>query len=375
MNKILKRITWSGAVGINCEPTFEDKGADARGIHPGRFGSQYPRMAFFENGTWLIVYTVYRNNGYLADKNGGNTLVIAKSIDRGKTWNEIAQLSDPGRDLDNGQLLILTGQTVLLACRSVIWQTSYKLYIYKSTDGGSTWTRIGLIDENSGADEALGNPDRGVYEPHMLLLPDGSVSVMYASEKEACANPAFSQIIVQKNSRDGGITWAEEGLPVRDTKNSNARPGMPVWDRLQNGEYILVYEIIATEGGDVFWKTSLNGVTWPDGIGNRIPEQKGGSFILPLKEGGLLATSNTHHVSISNDGGKSWIVNPDSPWETLWMEAVDNGATCTVKDGNVWPAMYQINEREIVFVTSAGRKAGGNEIQFKVGTLIYEEQE
>ena len=68
MNKILKRITWSGAVGINCEPTFEDKGADARGIHPGRFGSQYPRMAFFENGTWLIVYTVYRNNGYLADK-------------------------------------------------------------------------------------------------------------------------------------------------------------------------------------------------------------------------------------------------------------------------------------------------------------------
>lgn len=224
MNKILKRITWSGAVGINCEPTFEDKGADARGIHPGRFGSQYPRMAFFENGTWLIVYTVYRNNGYLADKNGGNTLVIAKSIDRGKTWTEIAQLSDPGRDLDNGQLLILTGQTVLLACRSVIWQTSYKLYTYKSTDGGSTWTRIGLIDENSGADEALGNPDRGVYEPHMLLLPDGSVSVMYASEKEACANPAFSQIIVQKNSRDGGITWAEEGLPVRDTKNSNARP-------------------------------------------------------------------------------------------------------------------------------------------------------
>lgn len=374
--RILKEIEWKEPAVVNNEPQFSDNGLDARSIHPGKFGSQYPRMLFRKNGEWMIVYTVYRNNGYLADPYGGNTLVVAVSEDQGMHWKEIAELSDPGRDLDNGQLVELPDGTILLACRSVIWQQSYLLPVYRSFDNGFTWIRISVIDQNTGdVTGSLGNPDRGVYEPHMLLLSDDSVAVMYASEKYACSAPEYSQVISEKISADGGYTWSEERIVVCDSLKLKARPGMPVWDRCSDGSYILCYEIIATEGGDVFFKRSADGMEWEDGIGQRIPKQKGGAFVLPLDGDILLVTSNTHHVTFSNDAGTSWRVNPSSPWETLWEEAVDNGAVCTVENGNVWPAMYRINDRQILFVTSVGRAVnGGNNIQFRIGELRYEQE-
>ena len=372
----LAEIYWKKPVVINNEALSLDSGLDARLIHPGRFGSQYPRMLFRKNGVWMIVYTVYRNHGYLADPHGGNTLVVAISEDCGSSWREIAELSDPGRDLDNGQILELADGSLLLACRSVIWQQSYILPVYRSADNGMTWERISIIDENVGEKAgSLGNPDRGVYEPHMLLLDDGSVAVMYASEKYACSIPEYSQVISEKVSLDGGYTWGEELIAVRDLEKPRARPGMPVWDRCSDGSYVLCFEIIATEGGDVFLKRSADGVVWDNGLGQRVPMQKGGAFVLPLDENILLVTSNTHHVTFSSDGGRTWKVNPDSPWDTLWTEAIDNGAVCTVENGNVWPAMYRLNDHEIVYVTSVGRlDDGGNNIQFRIGELRYEQE-
>ncbi|MCY9695109.1 hypothetical protein [Paenibacillus alginolyticus] len=40
-----------------------------------------------------------------------------------------------------------------------------------STNGGSSWGYLSTIDEKNGAPGSLGNPDKGVYEPHMMMLP------------------------------------------------------------------------------------------------------------------------------------------------------------------------------------------------------------
>ena len=131
-------ISWDESVLINYTDFYTDAGADARGTYPGKFGSQFPRMLVTDDGTWYVAYTIYRNNGYLADANGGNELQISRSTNEGKTWEDIAIISDPGRDLDNAQMLELSNGDILLACRSVIWQQSYKLSVYKSSDGGYT---------------------------------------------------------------------------------------------------------------------------------------------------------------------------------------------------------------------------------------------
>jgi hypothetical protein len=89
-------------------------------------------------GKWLAAYTVSRNDGYQKDSSGGFELEIAGSTDEGKQWKRIACITDPGRDLDNAQIIQLPDKSILLACRSVHWQESYWLPVYRSKDNGNS---------------------------------------------------------------------------------------------------------------------------------------------------------------------------------------------------------------------------------------------
>ncbi|MFD1905848.1 sialidase family protein [Paenibacillus rhizoplanae] len=202
-------VVWGTSSTITDINTFTDAGPDARGIRPGTFGAEYARMIKLANGDWLAVTAIYDNNGYTKVSWGGTRLQVFRSTDNCRTWSLMSTLWEDGRDLDNGQFVQLTNGDILLAMRSVRWQESYKLRVYKSVNGGANWSFLSTIDENNGAPGALGNPDKGVYEPHMQLLNDGSVAVMYASEKHVTENPSYSQIISQKISTNGGPAGGE----------------------------------------------------------------------------------------------------------------------------------------------------------------------
>lgn len=345
---------WASPIQINEIPQFPDQGPDARGALPGTYGSQFPRLVKTGDQSWLAVYTIYRNNGYTKTPNGGTELEIAETIDNGLSWRTIATLTDPGRDLDNGQLVQLRDGSIILAYRSVIWQTSYRIQTSKSTDGGHTWTFQSTIDSNEGRPGELGHPDRGVYEPFMMLLDD-QLAVMYASEKYALANPAFSQVISMKISGDNGDSWGEETFPVRDRKNSRSRPGMPVWAQLQSGSFALVYELCETDGCNVWIKTTADWRNWGESMGQRVPHQLGAPFIFQLTDGRLLLTSNSFEFSISRDFGKTWYLNDTNPWKSK------------VEANNKWPSLYQFDEKRIAIVASQGRKEGGTTIQLRYG--------
>jgi hypothetical protein len=342
-------IEWGQTVLINNVPVYTDAGKDARGIHPGIFGSQYGRMLKLSNGEWLAVYAIYRNNGYTLDPRGGNELQLSRSSDNGRTWSKVAVITDPGRDLDNGQMIQLNEGTILLAARSVRWQESYRLPVYKSTDNGNTWTFLSTIDSNGGEPGSLGNPDKGMYEPHFNFLPDGRLAVMYASEKHVAETPSYSQIIAQKISVDDGATWGDE-IPVV-AEAGEARPGMPVWTQMKDGRYIAVFEVCATQGCNVFYKIFEDGTTWPKGIGTQIPDQLGGPYILSLSDGRLIITSNKSNISVSNDFGKSW-----QKIESAWSRTL-------------WPSLYQTGPNEVAAVNSVFRESGGNNIQIRFGKI------
>jgi 3-keto-disaccharide hydrolase/BNR repeat protein len=337
---------------INNVPTFTDAGSDARGISPGVFGSEYVRMLELSNGDWLSVYTIYDNNGYTRDPNGGTRLKVSRSSDHGRTWTALATITDPGRDLDNGQMVQLPNGDVLLACRSVRWQESYRLYVYKSTNLGATWSYLSTIDQNNGTPGSLGSPDRGVYEPHLDFLADGRLAAFYANEKHAKETPAYSQIISEKVSSDGGATWGSEIFAAWDTASSAARPGMPVWAKMNNGQYILTFEVCGTDGCNIHYKLSSNGTTWSSGVGTLIPNQLGAPFVVSLADGRLALSSNIHRLSFSNDYGATWYTNDTDPWpDTLWS------------------SVYQTGANEIAVVNSVPRSVGGHDIRLKFLSL------
>lgn len=344
-------IEWGRQVLINNVPVYSVAGKDARGIPAGIFGSQYGRMLRLANEEWLAVYTIYQNEGYTLDPNGGNELQLSRSRDNGRSWSEVVTISDPGRDLDNGQMIQLNDGTLLLAARSVRWQESYRLPVYRSTDNGNTWEFFSMIDSNEGSPGSLGNPDKGMYEPHFEILPDGKLAVMYANEVHVSGNPSYSQIISQKISTDKGASWGKENWVVYEPGQNESRPGMSVWTKMKNGKYIMVYEVCGPQECNVYYKTSDDGAEWPVGLGTIIPDQLGGPYILSLSDGRLVLTSNSSNISISSDYGKSW-QKVESAWERT-----------------LWPALYQTGKNEIAAMNSVPREEGGNNIQIRFGEL------
>jgi hypothetical protein len=348
-------LTWDAPVIINNMPVFKDAGKvkDAMDYfrYQGNYGSQYARMIILKNGNWLAGYTIARNNGYSKSPTGGLEIQISLSEDQGKHWKNLTIIADPGRDLDNTQMILLKDESILLACRSVRWQESYILPVFKSTDDGRSWIRFSVIDSVSGSPGSLGNPDKGIYEPHFNLLADGRLSVMYANEKHVTENPSYSQVISQKISDDNGQSWSKEIRVAYQPGHPDSRPGMPVWTKMKNGRYIVVYEICGPEKCQVHYKISENGTDWPTGLGTPIPDQIGGPYILALDEGELITTSNSGNISVSSDYGITW-----TKATRAWPRSF-------------WATLYQTGPDRIVSLNSVFRKEGGNNIQIKSGKI------
>ncbi|MES2829797.1 MAG: sialidase family protein [Bacteroidota bacterium] len=353
-------ITWGKTVVINNEPIV----VNTQPTHEDRtnYSSEYCRLLKIKEKTWLAAYTVSRNKGYMANPSGGLELEIARSTDNGQTWRPISLISDPGRDLDNAELTLLKDGSIVLACRSVRWQESYRLPVYKSSNKGVSWTKVSTIDANEGEPGELGKPDKGVYDPHILQMDNGDLSVLYANEKHVTEPDRLPQIISQKISTDMGKSWGEERMIVYKKGSDTSRPGMPVFTRMKNGEYILVYEICGSEACTVYYKTSPDGLQWPAGLGNYLLGfQIGGPFVLSLSDGRLVVTSNTGYISFSPDYGKTWN-NTAVPWKQAVLYSVDWTQT-------IWSSLYQFGPNEIAIATSIKRPGGGHNIQLRFGKV------
>lgn len=327
-------ISWAGTALVDEVPRFAANGPSAqRGWDPGVLGSQYGRLLRLPDGSWLAANQASLTNAYAHDPDGGLRIRVHRSHDRGRTWPVLGTISDPGRDLDNPQMILLPGGAILLACRSVIWGESYRLPVFRSVDGGRSWHRFSVIDD------VRGELHHGLYEPHLAFLPDRRLAVMYANESHA----GYSQVLSQRVSADGGRTWGPETWPAAQEGGGAARPGMPVWTRMRNGHYILVYEVCGIDARCyIHYKTSPDGTTWSAGHeGTRIPadqQQWSGPFVTSLTDGRLVLTSNSHHVSISEDFGATWRSTPTTPWTT-----------------GLWPSIYQTGPHEIAVVNSIER--------------------
>jgi hypothetical protein len=355
-------VAWEKSVLVNTVSNFADGGKDARGIEPGHFGSQYGRMTRLADGSWLIVYTIYDNNGYVyGDAHGlewqGNALQVARSTDGCRSWSVIATLRGDNRDLDNGEIIQLPNGELRMAFRSVRWQQSYRICIWRSVDGGITWRSLSQADANEGFPGSLGNPDKGVYEPDFCLLDDGTLALFYSSEKHVTENPAYSQIVSEKISNDGGRTWGNEIWVAWDPNASAERPGMPVVTKMANGQYLVVFEVVGSHQANVFCKTSNDGKTWNSGLGKPVPGQTGGPYVVSLNHGRLAVTSNTGNVSLSDDFGVSWRLNDPPAWGDGTIKAY------------WWLSVYQTGPDEIGVIASVPRASGGTDVRIRFGAL------
>ena len=281
------------------------------------------RMTRLKDGRWLCVNTLYP---------GPNSILqLEISADGARTWTPLATVAEPGRNLDNGEVIPLPGGDLRLTGRSVVdgrgMPRSYHLPVYGSRDGGRTWAFLSQVDTSEAPPHEPGQPSVGLWEPHFFFLPGGQLACAYANEKHSVAAPAYSQIVSERVSPDGGATWGKEIVLAAQTGGGGQRPGMPVLARLKNGQYIAVYEVVGVGDADVYFKTSRDGVSWPPGIGVHISCQHAGPWVTVLTSGRLVVTSCENQISYSDDGGATWLLATPPAWPI--------GHVLT------WPAVYQ----------------------------------
>src|SRR5262245_15150364 len=131
---------------------------------------------------------------------------IYKSIDAGKTWQRMGLAASE----HIGQILIdpRNSSVVYVAAQGPLWSAGGERGLYKTTDGGTTWTRVLHISDDTGISDLVFDPKN----------PD----VLYASSYQR--RRAVGQMIgggpeggIWK-SKDAGKTWTKlkNGLPKDD---------------------------------------------------------------------------------------------------------------------------------------------------------------
>ncbi len=294
--------------------------------------SSWARMVQLKDGSWLAAYMITTTP---------NRIRIKRSFDSMRTWQFMTEIGENGRDLDNPTLCLRPDGTVMLALRSIIAGSSYYIETYLSGDSGNSFQYQSQVEW----DHHLG----GVYEPYLYTLPNGNIACFYTSEVHRFETPAYSQILGEKVSSDGGQTWGPEIFAI--SQPGEARPGEANIVALPGAVLALFYEMCGSENCIGHVSYSTDGVTWP-GIGPAIPNTFQDVQAVGMNNGLIFATSNSKDIIFSQDYSNSWIDTRQHPFAF-----------------GVWPAIYQTGPNEIALVlTGAGDNGEAGEY-IRFGTL------
>ena len=327
---------------------------------------------------------------YIGVNNGG----VWKTTDYGRTWNPVFD-DQPTGSVGDIVMAPSDPKTIYVGCGEGLQRPDLSVGdgMYKSTDGGITWSHIGLQDaqqigglaidpkdKNRVFAAVLGHPyganaERGVYR-----TTDGGVTwqkVFYIDENtgavQVAIDPHNSNIVYADmwaarlapwengswngkqsglfKSIDGGTTWKklENGLP--STEQGLGRIGFCIapsnsrrlYATVDAGELGGIYR--SDDAGDTWRRVNADPRLW--GRGSDFAEVK----VDPLDED-IVYSANVV-VWKSTDGGTTWSAFRGAPggddYHRIWINPADNkimliasdqGAIITVNGGETFSSWY-----------------------------------
>lgn len=180
---------------------------------------------------------------------------IFKSTDAGRTWARMG-LEHTGRI---GRVLVHpTNPDVVLACAlGHAYGPQQERGVFRTTDGGTTWERVLFVDENTGCSELDMDPGN----PRKLFAGMWQFDIKtWGRESGGPGSGLFT-------SNDGGTTWARlrgQGLPTREVGKVKVAiaPSNPdrVYALIETGDG-LPWKGKETDRGQV-WRSDDGGGNW-----------------------------------------------------------------------------------------------------------------
>lgn len=275
-----------------------------------------------------------------------------KSIDGGKTWSHIGL-----KDVHQISRVLVhpkNPDVVFVAGMGHPYGPNDERGVFKSTDGGKTWQKILYINQNTCAMQVEMDPVN-----HNILYAD-----MWEHREGPWENGSWSG----KNSNlyksiDAGKTWKiiNKGLP--GVNEGLGRIGFSI----SNSNPKLLYATVdATTNGGIY-KSIDAGESWTLVTTERRLWGRGSDFaeikIHPKDPNKIYAANTASYVS--EDGGKSWTSFKGAPggddYHRIWINPVnpdimlftaDQGATITVNAGRTWSSWYNQPTAQLYHVST-----------------------
>ncbi len=258
---------------------------------------------------------------------------VYKSTDAGKTWKKMGL--DQSQHIARIVIHPKDPNTVFVAVQGALYSKSSQRGIYKSTDGGATWKNVLYVDEKTGCAELsmdMNNPTilyAAMWEHGRLpwkVISGGPGSGLY-------------------KSTDGGEHWEkmQEGLPKEMGK-------MAISVCRSNSEkvYALIESDSDKELGGLFVSNNA-GKSWSRVSNDHRLVQRAWYYIElftdPMNDQVIYVLSAP--ALRSNDGGKTWenLSGTHGDYHDLWINpqnsknmviANDGGAAVSVNKGKTW---------------------------------------
>ncbi len=330
------------ATGIPGDPSTYYFGSTGGGVWKSVDGANTWKPVFDHEGSATIgslaVAPSDPNIVYVGTGEGcirGNTTEgdgVYKSIDGGATWKNLG-LKDTRAV---GKLIVnpKNPDIVFVAALGHVYGPNTERGVFRTIDGGKTWSKVLYVDENSGAIDVVFDPNN----PNILFAATWQVRRTPWTLDSGGAGSGLYR------SADGGTTWKPiteaQGLP----KGPYGRVGVAVGANSER-----VYALIEAKENGGLYRSNNGGAKWELVNAEHRLVQRGWYYmhvVADPKDSNTLYVMNVEFMR-SIDGGHSFsrIRVPHGDNHGLWIdpansarmiETNDGGATVTVNGGATW---------------------------------------